>query len=428
MPTEIDRRHFLKGLGGFVVATAAGPLVLDAAFPGSAGADVVAGDLPLGTPICVLVVMDGGNDALNTLAPVDDSWYFDAAAGHGPLALDPATTLALSGLASHRLHPRLRFLADRWNGPGDVAFLTGVGETDHRNFSHFDSMAYWQTADTSLERTTGWLGRYNDVVRPGQPMAAIGLGGARREIRSDTAPALVVRDTEKFEVYVGWVDPARTRSSLDRMASTAGDGTLRGAAAAMIGSTFAASAKVKGASDRAVTGDPEVYKGFHGLSKALLQGALLIRAGIPCQTYVTSFGPFDSHNDQHAMQGARFAELDDALTRFFAALAGHPREADVFVTIVSEFGRQATANKTSGTDHGQAGLAVMVGGGVRRGLYGEFPTLDPGGPTRPNRIHDALKPTVDFRGVHSTVLDRLSGDPAVTDTVLGRRFEAFDVF
>jgi hypothetical protein len=88
-----------------------------------------------------------------------------------------------------------------------------------------------------------------------------------------------------------------------------------------------------------------------------------------------------------------------------------------------------TANRNAGTDHGQAGMAVFIGGGTNGGVFGDPPTLNPGGSTRPNRINDALKPTADFRSVHATALNRLAnGDTNVAASVLGARYEDFGVF
>ena len=105
----LDRRSFLKSAGSVVVGTAAGPILLDVMSRGgltaAMAADQMRAPLPAGSPICVLITLDGGNDGLNTLVPVTNSWYYDTSYGHGALALSPAQTLALSGLTDYRLHP-----------------------------------------------------------------------------------------------------------------------------------------------------------------------------------------------------------------------------------------------------------------------------------------------------------------------------------
>ncbi len=123
--------------------------------------------LPVGTPICVHIALDGGNDYLNTLAPVEDGWYRDANVGHGSLALTSANSLALTG-TNYRLHKNLTWLADRWNTVGDVGFVLGVGNVGNPSFSHFDSMKCWETGQQSTLGKTGWLGRYADIKAPEQ--------------------------------------------------------------------------------------------------------------------------------------------------------------------------------------------------------------------------------------------------------------------
>src|SRR6185312_2866587 len=91
--------------------------------------------------------------------------------------------------------------------------------------------------------------------------------------------------------------------------------------------------------------------------------------------------------------------------------------------ISSEFGRQQTANASAGCDHGQAAVGAVLGGGVRRGLYGQAPATDPG-----HRLNDALVPTVDFRSVYATVLNRLSGDPNQTAAILKGTFPDLGIF
>lgn len=425
MAKAIGRRSFLKQLGAIAVGTAAGPMVLDLiGRDGQAAAltDVANATLPPGTPILVNIALDGGNDYLNTLVPTDDPWYFDSTYGHGSLALDPSSTLALNGLTHYRLHPALSFIANRWNATGDVAFVLGVGEQNKQDFSHFDSMDFWATADTSLLEPTGWLGRYNDARNPASVLASVSLGGLRKDASGATAPALVVNDTSAFVYSVPGYDTARFRNSLNTMSTIGGSGFL-GEASSLIATTFDVADRVHSATDPSVTGGGP----YSDVTNLLLQAALLIRAGIPSQTYALSLGPFDSHDQQWAMQTARFNELNEGLSKFFAALAGSPRANDVFVMITSEFGRQATANLSGGTDHGQAGMGVFIGSGVHNGVYGQAPTLDPGGLTKPNRIYDALKPTIDYRAMHYTALSRLS-DAGTAQAVLRGTYPDLGVF
>jgi uncharacterized protein (DUF1501 family) len=427
MTYRTDRRRFLMQLGGTAAAGLGTPFIFDVisknGLPFAWG--VGEGDvLPTGTPIVVHIAMEGGNDYLNTLAPVGDPWYNDVTYGHGGIALTENDTLPLTG-TNYRLHNALPWLANRWNTAGDVGFALGVGNMSH-NFSHFESTKYWATAKLDLAPDTGWLGRYADLTRPGNPLASISIADFRYEALGHTAPTLVLQDTSQFNYVSAWYDSALFANGQRQMATIPGTNPVADVSR-MIGTTFAVTDRIKGATDPAITGDGS--QNYKWITQQLLQVAILVRAGMPSQTYTLGWGPFDSHTNQRALQTDRFTELNEALSKFFGALAGHPREQDVFVLITSEFGRQATTNRDNGTDHGQAGMAIFIGGGAHNGIFGQPPTLDPGGITRPNRINDALKPTVDFRSVHATALTRLAkGDANVASTVLRGTFEDLRVF
>jgi uncharacterized protein (DUF1501 family) len=191
------------------------------------------------------------------------------------------------------------------------------------------------------------------------------------------------------------------------------------AAEVAIAGTFDAQAKVFRASDNAVASAFD----SSDVGQQLAQVAMLIDAGIPSQTYVVTIGGFDTHGDEDTAQPTLLGQLDAALGEFFAVVDGGSRSKDVFLYATSEFGRQQTANGSAGCDHGQAGVDILVGGGVRGGLYGEAPKTAPKA-----RLDDALVPTVDFRSVYATILNRLGRSPATSTHVLARHFEDLGIF
>ena len=71
-------------------------------------------------------------------------------------------------------------------------------------------------------------------------------------------------------------------------------------------------------------------------------------------------------------------------------------------------------NGSAGTDHGAASPMFAVGGRVKGGLYGAYPSL--------TALDDGnLKYTVDFRSVYATVLENWFGMPS--QQILGGTFE-----
>jgi len=122
--------------------------------------------------VLVVVQLDGGNDALNTVVPFADPQYEK---------LRPKLKIVKNDLVhvsdTLGLHSSLRSL-DKLLQAGQLAVLPGVGYPNP-NRSHFESMAIWHTARFGEEERTGygWIGRALD------PMVAtsyvVGASGCR---------------------------------------------------------------------------------------------------------------------------------------------------------------------------------------------------------------------------------------------------------
>ena len=74
----------------------------------------------------------------------------------------------------------------------------------------------------------------------------------------------------------------------------------------------------------------------------------------------------------------------------------------------ARFGRRISENGSAGTDHGAAGLMMVLGGSVRGGLHGTAASLAPGSPTLENNSGDVRYET-DFRSVYARLLDQWLG-------------------
>jgi uncharacterized protein (DUF1501 family) len=71
----------------------------------------------------------------------------------------------------------------------------------------------------------------------------------------------------------------------------------------------------------------------------------------------------------------------------------------VLTLVWSEFGRRPQENGSSGTDHGAAGLAFLLGTGASGTMVGEFPGL-----ARLDEDEN-LVPTSDYRGLYAAILE-----------------------
>jgi uncharacterized protein (DUF1501 family) len=141
------------------------------------------------------------------------------------------------------------------------------------------------------------------------------------------------------------------------------------------------------------------------LDQQLALVARCVEAGAATRVYSVSLGGFDLHADGKAAQQALLGKLDEPLTAFAERMAGTAAGRDVVVAVYSEFGRRVKANASDGTDHGTASSLLLLGAGVRGGLYGEPPSL--------TDLDDGdLRHTVDFRDVYAMLLaDVLGADP-----------------
>jgi uncharacterized protein (DUF1501 family) len=129
-------------------------------------------------------------------------------------------------------------------------------------------------------------------------------------------------------------------------------------------------------------------------------------------------GGFDNHANQLGNHCALLGQLAEAVSAFAHDLQRDKLLDRVLLMTFSEFGRTVKENGRRGTGHGAAAPVFLVGGKVKGGRVGPYPSLtdlDNGG----------LKFHTDFRQVYATVLDRWLGFDS--QAVLGSRFEPLDV-
>jgi uncharacterized protein (DUF1501 family) len=127
---------------------------------------------------------------------------------------------------------------------------------------------------------------------------------------------------------------------------------------------------------------------------------------------------FDTHREQRGRLARLLAELDGGLAALCADLERSEAGRATVVLAFSEFGRRVAENASGGTDHGAAGLALVLGAGVRGGLHGRAPALD--------ALADGdLVHTTDFRSLYAACIERVFG--LASEDVLGGSFPALEI-
>jgi uncharacterized protein (DUF1501 family) len=412
---KVTRRDFLRdGVAAFTITFAA-PSFLD---------DIARAQGARSRNLVVLY-LSGGNDALSTLVPYTDPFYY----GRRPSIAVPAGQVLQVGTdAAGRplgLHPRLTGLRDIFN-QGRLAIIQRTGYQNSSR-SHFQGTDIWNTADPNSPQGLGWLGKYLDTLpRPVDPLA--GWNTVR-----ETPRALMGRT-----VSVPAVPDARTYSFASP--NNAAEALNERAAATRIAShvpvdrpnlAFVNTASIGALEtlDRVAT--VSNYTGTvaypnNGFALALRTVAGSIVRGIGTRVYWVQTGGYDTHSGQGTNGGSYtnlMGTLNDGVFAFYRDLQNQGLLNDTLVLQFSEFSRRISENGSQGTDHGAAGVMMAIGGGVRGGLYGTAASLnpDPANPTLENNAGDVRYET-DFRAVYARVLDGWLGANSVS--ILGGDFRA----
>jgi len=144
----------------------------------------------------------------------------------------------------------------------------------------------------------------------------------------------------------------------------------------------------------------EKFKSYNhtkqAFSKALYQAARVIVSGVDIPVIKVSLGSFDTHSNQLLAHSKLLKQLSDNLLEFRNTLKEHGKWEDTLVLTYSEFGRRVKENASKGCDHGQASVYFVLGGGVKGGFYGKYPSLS-------ELDHGDLKYNLDFKSIYRSV-------------------------
>lgn len=411
------RRNFLKTSLSGLAATCTLPafinqtiLSLDLRAADSAVQTVTGKD---GT-ILVIVQMGGGNDGLNTVVPFANDAYFKA---RSQIALKESDVLKLNDQIG--LNGQLGALKELYDA-GHVSVINGVGYPNP-NRSHFRSMEIWQTAsDSNKNESAGWLGRYFDNACSGcDPTVGVNVGSMNPQaFYSKGMKGISLANPSQYRsVRAAGEDPAMmagedgAEESLNAGASI---GEL-GGANPMAGGGSAIDFLQRTALDAQMSSGQiaQIVKKFqplvsypkNRLASSLQLVGQLIAGGLKTRVFYVNQGGYDTHADQKNTHDRLMAELATSLSAFCEDLKKQGNFNRVLVLTFSEFGRRLKENASGGTDHGAAGPMFVLGGAVKPGIFGTYPSL--------TDLQDGdLKYSTDFRSVYATVLKNwLQTDP-----------------
>jgi uncharacterized protein (DUF1501 family) len=415
MANTVTRREFIRdGVAAFTLSFAAPAFLVDIARAQGA----VSRNL-------VVIYLAGGNDALSTVIPYTDQFYYSR---RPAIAVPSAQVLQIGSDASGKalgLHPRLTGLQTIFN-QGRLAIIQRAGYQNSSR-SHFQGTDIWGSADPNNSAGTGWLGRYLDTLpSPIDPLAAWNTSGATyRALTGSTIAVPSITDPRNYSFASpnSGAEAINERNSAIRLASMAGNRPHLAFVNTSAMEAFATLDRV----GSVVNYTPSVTYPNNGFGQALRTVAGSISRGIGTRVYWVQTGGFDTHSGQGNAGGGAYATLmstvGDGLLAFYNDLQNQGLLGSTLMIQFSEFGRRISENGSQGTDHGAGGMMLVIGGAVRGGIYGTVADLNPrpDNPTLENAGGDVTYET-DFRSVYAKVLDGWMGTDSTP--ILGGNFKA----
>jgi uncharacterized protein (DUF1501 family) len=384
--------------------------------------------------ILVVLQLTGGNDGLNMVVPFADDAYYRA---RPRLGLAAGSLLKIDNYRG--LNGKLTGLKSL-HDEGHLAIIQGVGYPNP-NRSHFRSTEIWQTgSDADRNESYGWLGRYFDNYCAGcDPTVGVAIGEEMPQAFAAKKPTgITFSRPEQFRWRPS--EPNNGRMSDEEMFFRQ---LNEGEESAPVASEGASVATIPGktksdlstldflqrtALDAQLSSDKilEISRKYKSsvayppgqLAASLSVIARMIAGGLPTRVYYASQGGFDTHAGQANAHDRLLGELNDAISAFVVDLKQQGNFERVLLMTFSEFGRRVAENANGGTDHGAAAPMFVLGGKVKPGMFGKYPSLT-------DLDRGDLKFNTDFRSVYGTVLEQWLKAPS--QVVLGRKFPALPI-
>jgi uncharacterized protein (DUF1501 family) len=417
MSIRISRRRFLQS-GAATAAALAMPNPFQRAILGAQAAFAAPSDA-----ILVLVQLEGGNDGLNTVIPIDNApgvaqrtLYDNARPSIGVAVSDLLDTeIDADPVKGNRLalHPSLAALHDLY-ADGNVAVLNGIAYPN-QNLSHFRSEDIWMSANPTGAIANGWLGRYLDAAFTPNDLKAV-------DFDKTLSPAFFSVDSNVLAVnalseFVLADDPLYPDLAAKKAALQAAYAEEALEATGTQHAVGSSGSVLLGALDDYAAVDTTWNSSLNGkpgrFAKRLKDIASILRndvqGGNPlgARFFHIRQGGYDTHSNQGALAGRQadlFAELSVGLKAFYQDTVNLGIANKVLILTFSEFGRRVAQNGGGGTDHGEASVLFAIGDAVVGGVYGTVPAL--------NDLNKGnLKVQTDFRQVYATVIDKWLATP-----------------
>ncbi len=399
--TGMDRRAFLLRSTGAVLSVYGASMLSPRHFEeGIAAASAAAPS----QPVLVSIFMEGGWDALSVLAPIGDPEYKKL---RPTLALKEGEGQKFTEDERLMWHPQARGLAEL-HKEGKVAVFPAIGY-DPPDESHFTSRHYWEVGQLDTQARSGWMGRYLDLAGdPNNPLQGLSLDyDLAPALATTRMPVAAVSSPSDYNFWAHGFEGPIAEKALDTYGAL---GSLAAPSPAYAQARAAAFDSSIIRRQMAPFGEHEGKPGYTSpvpypksggqFPDRLAALAAMLAAGLPIKcASLSGVGGYDTHSDEANTLGTNLGETVESVLAFQRDLEQRGLDKRVVIQLWSEFGRRPRENG-SGTDHGAAGVAFLIGSRVAGKMVGEFPGL---AEARLD-VNENLVNTSDYRAMYSALL------------------------
>jgi uncharacterized protein (DUF1501 family) len=376
--------------------------------------------------IIVIIKMDGGNDGLNTVIPLDQMSNLSKAR---PRVILPENKIVSLNTNDLGLHPSLSDFKSLFN-EDRLKIIQNVGYPNP-DFSHFRSMDIWQSASDSDEYlNSGWMARYIENKHPAYPEAypsdayphplAVELGWQSSLLFTGqkSLTSFQARNPTNFLEIINEFDneyPSDNKGNKLKFIQ-------------QIAKQSNVYSKI--IKDKYENGKNTVSYGNSNLERQLEIVSQLISGGLKSRIYFVEFGGFDTHDTQvdlsdrtKGQHAVLLKRLNDAVITFIKNLDASGHSENVLTMTFSEFGRTIVSNETNGTDHGTAAPLFIFGNKVDSSISGANPQI-------PESVNweDNLNSEFDFRQVYASIINQwMSGGKKSAKDILFKNFDEIQI-
>ena len=395
--------------------------------------------------VLVIIQMNGGNDGLNTVFPIDK--WSNLSNARANILMNQSQVLPLNNNGTTGLHPAMAEMKNLYNN-GKMMIVQGVSYPNP-NYSHFRATDIWFTGSESNQSlTSGWLGRSLDKIYPNFP-----TGYPSTDMPDPLA--IQIGSSLPFSlqgpsINMGYTapDPATLVNVINQITDPAPNsdyGSELTFLRLMKDQSNVYRTAIQNAYNVPQTSQTVTYPTSNSLGSQLRIVAKLINGGLKTPIYIVNHpGSHDTHADQVdgadkslGAQASNLGILSKAIGAFQQDLDNMGKANMVTGMTFSEFGRRIKSNGSLGTDHGSAAPVLFFGAALNTnqstvtgtafpipGMIGTSPNL----PANAS-VNDQVPMQFQFKQIYSTLLqDWLCMSETQAADVLGGTYLKLPIF